>query len=137
MSCNFFFRKSCRLWGNVKNMVERSRPQMKIWRMRIACWIHKATNIHSEYLIFVAFPLPQRYVIRTYIACLYKIKLYESYVNSEKFQQYLLHISACGLFLILFSRTGLWKLLIELRRTKCAVTEKERKNCHLAPYLSF
>ena len=25
---------------------------MTIWRMRIACWIPKATNIHSEYVIF-------------------------------------------------------------------------------------
>ena len=27
-----------------KNVVERSRPQMTIWRMRTACWIPKATN---------------------------------------------------------------------------------------------
>jgi hypothetical protein len=27
-----------------KNIVERGRSQMKIWRMRIACWIPKATN---------------------------------------------------------------------------------------------
>ena len=26
------------------NMVERGRSQMTIWRMRIACWIPKATN---------------------------------------------------------------------------------------------
>jgi hypothetical protein len=24
---------------------------MAIWRMRIACWVPKATNTHSEYLI--------------------------------------------------------------------------------------
>ena len=29
--------------------------EMTIWRMRIACWITKVTNIHSEYVIFVAF----------------------------------------------------------------------------------
>ena len=28
-------------------------------RMRIACWINKATNTHSEYVIFIAFPLQQ------------------------------------------------------------------------------
>jgi len=38
-----FFFKSCRLWDNVKNIVERGRPQMTIWRMRTACWIPKAT----------------------------------------------------------------------------------------------
>jgi hypothetical protein len=28
---------------------------MTIWRMRIACWIPKATNNHSEYVIFIGF----------------------------------------------------------------------------------
>jgi hypothetical protein len=40
----FFFLKSCRFWGNVKNAAERGRPQMTIWRMRISCWITKTTN---------------------------------------------------------------------------------------------
>jgi hypothetical protein len=40
-----------------KNIVERGRPQMTIWRTRIACWITKATNSHSEYVMLVAFPL--------------------------------------------------------------------------------
>jgi len=44
--------------------------------MRIACWISKTKNTHSEYVILIAFPLQQwlheralmlRY---TYIACL-------------------------------------------------------------------
>jgi len=37
-----------------KNIVERGRPQMAIWCMRIACWIPKATNRHSEYVIITA-----------------------------------------------------------------------------------
>ena len=32
---------------------------IKIWRMRFACWITKATDIHSEYIIFIAFPRQQ------------------------------------------------------------------------------
>ena len=42
-----------------KNFVQPGRLQMKIWRMRIAFWIIKATNTHSEYSIFIAFPLQQ------------------------------------------------------------------------------
>jgi len=42
-----------------KNNIERDRPQMTIWRMCIACWIPKATNAHSQYLILIAFPLQQ------------------------------------------------------------------------------
>jgi len=30
-----------------------------IRRMRFACWIHKATGTHSEYVIFIAFLLQQ------------------------------------------------------------------------------
>jgi len=33
-----------------KNIVEPGRPQMTIWRVRIACWIPKATNTHSQYV---------------------------------------------------------------------------------------
>jgi len=38
-----------------KNTVERGRPQMTIWRMRIACRIPKVTNTHSEYVILIDF----------------------------------------------------------------------------------
>jgi len=40
-----------------KNIVKQDRPQMTIWRMGSACWITKATNAHSEYVIPIAFPL--------------------------------------------------------------------------------
>ena len=42
-----------------KNIVEPDRPQMTVWRMRFAWWIPKSTNIHSEYVIVMAFPLRQ------------------------------------------------------------------------------
>jgi len=32
---------------------------MTIWRVRIACWIPKATNTHSEYVIRIEFQLQQ------------------------------------------------------------------------------
>jgi hypothetical protein len=31
-----------------KNIVGRGRPQMTIWRMRIACWIPKATKTNPQ-----------------------------------------------------------------------------------------
>jgi len=44
----------------LKNIVERGRPQMTLWRMRIACWISQATNTHTHthtyYVILIAFP---------------------------------------------------------------------------------
>jgi len=76
------FRKSSRLWDNVEYIVQPDRTnmigrmlQMAIWRMRIACWIPKAKNTHSQYVTIIAFPLqigcknaPQCYVI---VDCLY------------------------------------------------------------------
>jgi len=61
------------MWDNI---VERGRSQMTIWRMRIECWMPKATNTHSQHVILIVFPLQQwlherasllRY---TYITCL-------------------------------------------------------------------
>jgi hypothetical protein len=31
-----------------------------IWRMHCACWVTKATNTHSEYVTFIAFPQQQQ-----------------------------------------------------------------------------
>jgi hypothetical protein len=42
-----------------ETFVEPGRLQMKIERMRIACWIHEATNTHSEHVIITAFPLQE------------------------------------------------------------------------------
>ena len=66
-----FFRKSCRYEIMWKNIVEPDRPQMTIWRTRIACWITKATNIISEYIKLVAFPLQQWLQERASILRLY------------------------------------------------------------------
>jgi len=60
----------------LKNIVEPGRPQMTVWRMCIACWIPKATNTLSEYVILIAFPLQQWWHERasmlryTYFVCL-------------------------------------------------------------------
>jgi hypothetical protein len=39
--------------------VEPDRPHMTIWRMRITCWITKAKNTHSEFVLLIALPLQQ------------------------------------------------------------------------------
>ena len=37
-----------------KNIVKPDRPQTTIWRMRIACWIPKATNTQSEHELLLS-----------------------------------------------------------------------------------
>jgi hypothetical protein len=57
---NFLFSKIMPFMGLcVKSIVEADSPQMRIWCMRIACWIPKATNTPSEYVILSAFELQQ------------------------------------------------------------------------------
>jgi hypothetical protein len=42
---------------NMENTVEPDRRKTIKWGMRIASWIPKATNTHSEYVIRIDFPL--------------------------------------------------------------------------------
>ena len=50
------FTKNEIMW---KNTVQLGKPQTTMWSTRIACWITKATDRHSEYVIIIAFPLHQ------------------------------------------------------------------------------
>jgi len=71
---NFFFENRAVYEIMWKNIVQRGRPHVTIWRMPVAYWITKATNTHSQYVILIAiFPLqkkngytnaPNCYVIR-------------------------------------------------------------------------
>jgi len=44
------------MWTNI---VESDRAQTQLWCMRVACWITKATNTHSQYVILIVFQLQQ------------------------------------------------------------------------------
>ena len=57
-SVTFFFFENPAVYEIMwQNIVEPDRPQMTVWDMHVACWIPKATNTHSEYVILIAFPL--------------------------------------------------------------------------------
>jgi hypothetical protein len=66
------------MWSDI---VQPGRPQKTIWRMRNSYWIPKATNTHSEYVTFIAFPLQQCLHDRTsllrytYTTFLYRLHL--------------------------------------------------------------
>ena len=73
------------MWTNTAE-----RERLQIMGMRIACWIPKATNTHSEYVILIAFPLQQwsherasmlRY---TYTACIVSISFILQSFNSNE-----------------------------------------------------
>jgi len=89
---NFFlFRKSCRLVDNVEKYCRtRQATGDNIWRVLIACWIPKATSIHSEYVICIDFPVQHwlherasmlRY---THAACLVCVKFQTNCFNNER-----------------------------------------------------
>jgi hypothetical protein len=56
---NFLFENRAVYEIMWKTIVEPDRLRMTIWRMRIACWITKATHTHSEYVTLFAFPQQQ------------------------------------------------------------------------------
>ena len=62
-----------------------------IRRMRIACWIPKTTNTHSEYEICIAFQLQQWLQERasmlryTYITCLVYLTLFNPVAQNKLF----------------------------------------------------
>ena len=77
--CNNFYWQVVIMW---KNIVDSDRPQMTIiQRMRIACWILRATSRHSECVILIVFPLQQWLNKRasslyyTYIVCFVNFKI--------------------------------------------------------------
>ena len=84
---NFFPRKSCRMenYGRARQAADDNTKR----RMRIACWIPKATNTHSQHAILIAFPLQQwlqeRALLLRYtcIAC-----LVYSFLNSESMSNF-------------------------------------------------
>ena len=50
----FFFFENLSVYEIMwKIAVELEKPHMTIWRMRIACWVTKATNTHSEYVLLI------------------------------------------------------------------------------------
>jgi len=53
----FFFKDRAVYEIMCKNTVEPGRPQMTIWRMRIACWIDYNTQL--QYVTLITFPLQQ------------------------------------------------------------------------------
>jgi len=72
---NFFLSENRAVYEILRKNIVKRDGQEKIIRMRFACWIPKATDTHSEYVILSVFPLQQwlherasmlRY---TYIAC--------------------------------------------------------------------
>jgi len=58
---NKVFFGSCAVYEiRWKNIVERGRPLMKTWGVRIAFWISKATNTNTSCVILISVPLQQR-----------------------------------------------------------------------------
>jgi len=59
---HFCFLQWCRLWDNIEKTLysRQTTCDNKIRCMRMAFWIPKATNTHSEFVIFIAIPLQQQ-----------------------------------------------------------------------------
>ena len=89
---NIFFSRNLAVYEVMwKNMVESDRPQMTIWRMRIACWIPKATNTHTQHMEYLLLShcnnggtctnTPQCYITRTLAVLFVVFGLYDDDMN--------------------------------------------------------
>jgi hypothetical protein len=95
-------------------------PEVTISRMRIACWINKATDTHTEFEILVAFPLQQWLQKRacglryTYICCLvlHILALSGSCANLNKLNWIINIFRGQLLILIVFTVTVVAYLII-------------------------
>ena len=114
-----------------KNIVKRCRPLMSIWRMRIECWIPKATDTHTEYVILIAFP-QQRWLherasllryTRTYIVCL--VLSHVHFVSLQR--RFVLMISKYSFLNLSLSirYTGLFISLSGISELDCATTKTD------------
>ena len=92
-----------------KNTIQTDRPQMTIWRKRTACWIPKATDTHSQYVMLLAFPLQQwlhdrfsmlRY---TYIAYIASLRFWQQWWKFPSFLGYCTALT--GKMLLMFRRS--------------------------------
>jgi hypothetical protein len=110
MFSNFFFTRSYRYEIMWNNFVEGVRPQMTIWKMRIACWIPKDMGTHLEYSVIFAFPLQQwlherasllRY---TYIACLVQYYGWEFRYRSTNIPSLSLNVSSIRLLYLHYQK---------------------------------
>jgi hypothetical protein len=80
-----------------KNIVEPDRSQMTIWRMRITCWIPKATNTHSEYVRHIDFPLQHR---------LHERALYVHFLSCRIWNFFYSNLRVTNAFLLWVLRSG-------------------------------
>ena len=117
---NFIFLTSCRFCDNVGKCYRagEATDDNIIRRMRIAYWIPKATNTHSQYVILIAFPLQQwlqerASILRyTYIACLTLVEFQLDAQNSY-----------------LFTNNTFIKILYMFRSLPCSSSGGLRRNC--------
>jgi len=84
-----------------KHTVERDRPQMTIWRMRIACWINKAADglcICNTYCFFhcsIGCKKTPQYFIITYSVCLVT-HIHNAYTSRSTAHSNIIHCCLCS-----------------------------------------
>jgi hypothetical protein len=99
-----FFWQSCCSWDSVKNCgtVRQATDDNIILRICIACWLTKAADTHSEYVIFIAFPrqrlLHMEYYICTCIACLVTCSRWVPGKNCELKFKFMYQNKNCSIF---------------------------------------
>ena len=96
---NFFFDHRTSYEIMWKDIVERGRPQMTIWRMRIACWVPKATNAHPwnmKYLLLFHCINGCTKCSQCYVKRILPLVLFKIFMMPSLFCRLLYYIIWCG-----------------------------------------
>jgi len=117
-----------------KHIVKLDRPQMTIWRMRMACWITKATNTQSEYVIIIAFPLRQWLHERTSVMCYRYIACLVKHIGNSRVRHTLFGMDIYS-YLILCIVLATHDIFVYEEMMKCVV-DTFRRNTTIATVLS-
>jgi hypothetical protein len=126
---NFFYENRAVYEIMWENIVERGRSQMAIWRMRIGCWIPKATNTHTQIVLLshcfnVCTKPRQRYLIQTSLCFLSLGSNRRDYVEICRVDgAYGPRPSCVRRCLLYFHTFPLPSLLLATIETPCAVIE--------------
>jgi hypothetical protein len=106
-----FSRESCRLWDVVKYFTTGHATDNTIRRIRIACWVTKATHTHSEWVIIITFQQQQWLRERASMSRYSRLP-----VLSQSIKKPLIHVYRLAIALRVSNTMTVWNIVTILGR---------------------
>jgi hypothetical protein len=126
----FSFRKLFRLWDNVEKCgtAGQATDDHTMRRMRFACWLNKATDTHSEYIILIAFSHQQWLPKGTYIFTHTLSVFYR--LQASQLCSFFVEITQLGTASHIWAHTYTWRVNKIRRKQSLVICPQWRAHCH-------